>query len=693
MSSNKPFPSSDLDVFKENSLILDNFVNSQENEHPDRFARKRPTITGIIREAFNVRTDISNMNETLIGQSRWDAVPKNTSLSLGGDNGALNKQAQALFNRTMLLKTLSREALRRTYLEVGYNLVEGSFEQAGILNNQNDVLLQERTGKVFSGPAGAVPAGTDPTSGGFVDRSDALLRSAVYGSYVSLSLYYTLTDNWSDPAVNAARIENVCAIAATRGAQVDMDLPLEITITGLMAAARDTKKFSTCGCSLRTTAASSFYPVVDYRNHFGVVTLPFTVRFAPASFVKTPYAIESTLNFNTLLTKTTGSKTYYVVGNALAPVGGGDGLTMKTGFSQLQMALNMPDCGEIVLPAGYYNKEESGFIAAAINRKIIIRSIGGKAIFSCSNKALVWTQLGISTVYQRTTPLTTRLIDKKYTQAINLKHGLFDDHFELTKVATLAECQATPGTFHVDGANLVSVRLLDDRVPDDNLICFRDVQYVVNDSNSQSVIVLDGIIFEGWGVGPSFVGDGVLYARNCQFNYTSTPAADGGLMMKGWRSYTERCGASRNANDGFNYHANGASKSDAQEFQCFAYRNGSYVYGSMSTNKNASTIHDGCQIVRADCYYDGSLGPVVADVHASTVSYNLGVVSLNSVMPNTDNQTERAYEFTGGAVGYLDACVGAGSQWGLLTDASSGIFVRQTAIDGTLVGGNYVRQF
>jgi hypothetical protein len=171
MSSNKPFPSSDLDVFKENSLILDNFVNSQENEYPDRFARKRPTITGIIKEAFNVRTDISNMNETLIGQSRWDAVPKNTSLSLGGDNGALNKQAQALFNRTEMLKTHAREALRRTYLEVGFNLVDGSFEQGGILNNQNDVLLQERTGKAFSGPAGVVAAGTNPASSGFVDRS------------------------------------------------------------------------------------------------------------------------------------------------------------------------------------------------------------------------------------------------------------------------------------------------------------------------------------------------------------------------------------------------------------------------------------------------------------------------------------------------------------------------------------------
>lgn len=188
MSSNKPFPSSDLDVFKENSLILDNFVNSQENEHPDRFARKRPTITGIIREAFNVRTDISNMNEILIGQSRWDVVPKNTSLSLGGDNGALNKQAQALFNRTEMLKVHSREALRRTYQEVGYNLVEGSFEQGGVLVSSNDVLLQERTGNVFSGPAGTVPAGTDPASEGFVAIDTSTLKSLVLGTFSEVAL-------------------------------------------------------------------------------------------------------------------------------------------------------------------------------------------------------------------------------------------------------------------------------------------------------------------------------------------------------------------------------------------------------------------------------------------------------------------------------------------------------------------------
>lgn len=74
---------------------------------------------------------------------------------------------------------LAIEALRRSYAEAGYNLVDGSFEAGGTLVNANDVLLQERTGKAFSGPSGAVAAGTNPASGGFVDRSGETLRSAI----------------------------------------------------------------------------------------------------------------------------------------------------------------------------------------------------------------------------------------------------------------------------------------------------------------------------------------------------------------------------------------------------------------------------------------------------------------------------------------------------------------------------------
>lgn len=78
-------------------------------------------------------------------------------------------------------KVLTRESLRRSYAEAGYNLVDGSFEAGGTLVNANDVLLQERTGKAFSGPAGTVDADTDPASGGFVDRSGELLRLELTG--------------------------------------------------------------------------------------------------------------------------------------------------------------------------------------------------------------------------------------------------------------------------------------------------------------------------------------------------------------------------------------------------------------------------------------------------------------------------------------------------------------------------------
>lgn len=65
------------------------------------------------------------------------------------------------------------EALRRSYAEAGYNVV-GTFRKGFTIVNANDVGIDERTGKAFSGTAGSVAAGTDPASGGFVDVSGVL---------------------------------------------------------------------------------------------------------------------------------------------------------------------------------------------------------------------------------------------------------------------------------------------------------------------------------------------------------------------------------------------------------------------------------------------------------------------------------------------------------------------------------------
>lgn len=76
----------------------------------------------------------------------------------------------------------TRELWRRSLAEAGYNLVDGSFEAGGTLVNANDVLLQERTGKAFSGPAGTVAAGTNPVADGYADKSGELLRSQLAGN-------------------------------------------------------------------------------------------------------------------------------------------------------------------------------------------------------------------------------------------------------------------------------------------------------------------------------------------------------------------------------------------------------------------------------------------------------------------------------------------------------------------------------
>lgn len=68
------------------------------------------------------------------------------------------------------------EALRRSYAEAGYNVV-GTFREGFTIVNANDVGIDDTTGKGYTGPAGVVAAGTNPASGGFVDRSGALLLS------------------------------------------------------------------------------------------------------------------------------------------------------------------------------------------------------------------------------------------------------------------------------------------------------------------------------------------------------------------------------------------------------------------------------------------------------------------------------------------------------------------------------------
>ena len=99
----------------------------------------------------------------------------------------------------------TREALRRSYAEAGYNLVDGSFAAGFTLVNINDVALDETTGKAFSGATGTYPPGT--ATSGFSDKSYVVVMhfpslASIASSGINFSLgskivtagYYSIGD-------------------------------------------------------------------------------------------------------------------------------------------------------------------------------------------------------------------------------------------------------------------------------------------------------------------------------------------------------------------------------------------------------------------------------------------------------------------------------------------------------------------
>ena len=187
-NTGNPLGSKDILDLYDNSEVVDNFVNSQQDEIPDRFGTKRLTLAGLIKRSMALRNEINDFSGALTFRPEWSDVPMNVSEGVGGEGGALNLQAEALGNRTEINKITSREVLRRTYLEAGLNLVPGSFEAGAVITSTTDVVLHEKTGKCYSGPVGEVPKGTDPLNGDFVGRSQSILRqkTALYGTVADI---------------------------------------------------------------------------------------------------------------------------------------------------------------------------------------------------------------------------------------------------------------------------------------------------------------------------------------------------------------------------------------------------------------------------------------------------------------------------------------------------------------------------
>lgn len=117
----------------------------------DGVTTSAPTENAVY-DALQLKVGKSQLAQSgeLIPVADWANVPAYSDSELGGLGGPLNAQANALTARSELLLTDVREALRRSYAEAGYNLVDGSFEAGGTVAYANDVLLYEATGVAYS---------------------------------------------------------------------------------------------------------------------------------------------------------------------------------------------------------------------------------------------------------------------------------------------------------------------------------------------------------------------------------------------------------------------------------------------------------------------------------------------------------------------------------------------------------------
>ena len=186
-----PIGSSATEDLQDNAISFDYAMNSPAALWQDRFGKQHKTVQQALKDVGFKPAGFDFVGGGTLGIGDRDkcvfyptdgywyswngklpyVVPANSSPTPGG------KKGWGVVTRDE--RVIAREALRRTYLDAGYNLVEGSFEQGGRLVNVNDVLLQERTGKGFTGPAGTVAAGTNPASGGFTDRSKVKERVSI----------------------------------------------------------------------------------------------------------------------------------------------------------------------------------------------------------------------------------------------------------------------------------------------------------------------------------------------------------------------------------------------------------------------------------------------------------------------------------------------------------------------------------
>ncbi len=218
---------------------------------------------------------------------------------------------------------------------------------------------------------------------------------------------------------------------------------------------------------------------------------------------------------------------------------------------------------------------------------------------------------------------------------------------ELTKVETLSECDATPGTWYRDPDFSVVVHTHDSRTLDgieQSIICslVSGLNPVITFAGNHRLYIENVKFWGGYGNRSTGVGALVInangtyprsyfYNKSCGFNGSHGDIGNGLTMRDIAVCISEKSEALLNKRDGFNYHwgldsngggNNGGVDGSSQsphfvEIDCFASGNG---LGSSLGNNQGSTSHNNCHGFRINSAYTYHRdGGNVVDIESSRV--------------------------------------------------------------------------
>lgn len=379
-------------------------------------------------------------------------------------------------------------------------------------------------------------------------------------------------------------------------------------------------------------------------------TLPFTIQRMGSVFRVDPNFVLQTYAGITVTT------TYYV--DKATGSDSNTGLSWAQAFKTFfNVVRNCTDVDRVYVKPGWYFYDE----AWSWYRDRHMEIIGvGSGVYLTSD---VYDELGAFTLdtthYEFTVPAAYTLTDVQDALTLNS----FGDPTSLTNVANEAAVEATGGTWCQTGTTLF-IHNFGDREPDTNNRYYR-AGYANLTVTTDKTLYVENITFApGFYYVPSA-------AATAATVYFKDVVAQSYIFQGQNEIILQNCRAKSATGDCYNYKESSEVIPKVIEIDCEGY--------NISTGgaDQASTCHDGVQIVRINGVYHDVSGQCIADVDATTNSWNLGCEIYNSRVT-----LEGVY--SGGTM-WLDRCNIHDVITDLENEAATTIYTLQV-----ISGGNFV---